>query len=147
MWLNFFCSDQYCFLKCLKISSQVMHWLYLLPNLRCDLTTCFDFVLFQDEETCRIVVTQDLSSRPPTAILLANVPEPLSLAAAEESPAVRDAVEMLPSLTAPPPPSPQTTTVVVTSQPPPEISIPLSTATVIERTLPQELTESNMSGR
>lgn len=100
-----------------------------------------------DEETCRIVVTQDLSSRPPTAILLANVPEPLALAAAEESPAVRDAVEMLPSLTAPPPPSPQTTTVVVTSQPPPEISIPLSTATVIERTLPQELTESNMSGR
>ncbi len=102
----------------------------------------------QEEETCRIVVTQDLSSRPPTAILLANVPEPLALAAAEESPAVRDAVEMLPSLTAPPPPPPQATTVVVTSQPPPpELSLPLTTATVIERTLPQELTESNMSGR
>ena len=94
-----------------------------------------------DEETCRIVVTtQDLSGHPvvapQTAILLSSEPLPI----VEESPAVRDAVDLLPTLTAP--------------QPPVQPQSEIATTTVIEqRSLAQELKgaqelkDSNMNAR
>ncbi len=94
----------------------------------------------EEEPPCRIVVTtQDLgvvARQPPTAILLSSVPDP-SLSLSEESPEVRNAVELLPSLTAPPPPP-----AVVVQQQPATLALP---ASVLEQS--QELTESNLAGR
>ena len=99
-------------------------------------------VLFQiDDETCRIVVTtQDLSSHPvapQTAILLASEPLPI----VEESAVVREAVDLLPTLTAPPPVQTELTISAATAA-------STTTATVIEqRSHSQELKESNMGAR
>jgi hypothetical protein len=94
----------------------------------------------EEEPPCRIVVTtQDLgvvARQPPTAILLSSVPDP-SLSLSEESPEVRNAVELLPSLTAPPPPP-----AVIVQQQPATLALP---ASVLEQS--QELTESNLAGR
>jgi len=109
----------------------------IVPSLTMRFNICFCRMHCQaDDETCRIVVTtQDLSSHPAapqTTILLSSEPLPI----VEESPAVREAVDLLPTLTAPPPVQPQ---------PLPEIA---TTTTVIEqRSLAQELKESNMSAR
>ena len=98
-------------------------------------------VLLQiDDETCRIVVTtQDLSSHPvapQTAILLASEPLPI----VEESAVVREAVVLLPTLTAPPPVQTELTISATAAS--------TTTATVIEqRSLSQELKESNMGAR
>ena len=108
---------------------------------------CHGMLLFQvDDETCRIVVTtQDLTSHPaapPTAILLASEPLPI----VEESAVVREAVDLLPTLTAPPPVQSELT--ISAAPAVAAAAASTTTATVIEqRSLSQELKESNMGAR
>ena len=109
--------------------------------------------LFQKEE-CRIVVSQELTARPPASVLLS---EPLNIT--QQSPAVQEAVDLLPSLTAPPPPAPAAMIVVKQQMPndplPVQLQVQLpvpasvldTTVSAIDRNRPQELTESNMAAR